>query len=254
MSLPQAVAEYVSAERTALRRLSDGELTWCAAVAISDASHALRALAAVCFAKGVAVDVALVMHAPDFVREQAERWAGLDVYRALGLVERSEQAKAPEPIVVLGPWRQHHSGTWYRLHHGSPIWGAIVKREEWELSPNRLLNGFSIALARCDGDKNDADHEARKRGWVLLDAEPITTVVRLEPWQTWPEGRRARIGETPHGLRYCVIGVDHEGWAVAGLPQVDHIVRIIAHGPQTGPEGERLAMAAALALGFVEGA
>lgn len=160
---------------------------------------------------------------------------------------------APPAPVVLGARRPRTQGKtygpWVRLNLATGAEGATAYddsdgHEAWSLRDGDTL------IATGAGNMDDADAEARERGWVLLDVKPLPEPVALGPWYEMGGTRYRDAGDPSHP--YAMIEVDSLGWSVKRRAGHGEYLRI-AHGPQTGAEGERLAMVAALALGFVEG-
>lgn len=244
--LTTAVAAYITARSDA-----DSAPPWARIMREDVAAARMRELLAACFAADVSLDDALVLHAPDYVRGEAERW-GTMVARI-----------SPPAPVVLGPWRRVDgvvAEEWVRLMVGTKqetvglratVHGWADYRRSSDLSGERRYS----SPQPIEEVKSAADRFARRRV-VVLDAEPLPEPVALGAWNTDLMGRRFRATASP-GPLFCAIAVGPEGWGVSTRPILTYPParsELAAHGPQTGAEGERLAVVAALALGFVEGA
>lgn len=93
-----------------------------------------------------------------------------------------------------------------------------------------------------DAARAAADAYARAQGWVLLDAEPDALEGCTITFSRGTTGRLCYLKrDTTPSL--CVLLYPDVGWSVWY-----HHARL-AHGPQTGAEGERLLRAALTALG-----
>jgi hypothetical protein len=194
---------------------------------------------AACFGADVSLSDALVLHAPDYVRGEAERWGAM--------VARI----APPAPVVLGRWDVGEG--WFVRY---PIDAEPLLENAIALSNDV---GAHVALDKCPmfrvptGGQEGAsavDEWMRAQGWVLLDAEPVPwpTPMRLRPWRAEAGDRRRRLVDWSNEI---AVEVAHSEWRVNAIR--GFWSSVAAHGPQTGAEGERLAMVAACALGFVEG-
>ncbi len=154
--------------------------------------------------------------------------------------------------VVLGPWRGDDTGRFYdgdqRVRVGGPLSTlplvAVIDgwfAQGWDqcMGTELLSSGSANDIADA---RRKADDWARAQGWVLLDAEP-----------GYLRGSKITLGRSSAGQlcsRECdttpplrVKTYRYEGWSVW------HDGRHLAHGPQTGAEGERLLRAALTALG-----
>lgn len=242
--LPTAVVAYVAALADA-----DSAPPWARIMREDVAAARMRELLAACFGADVTLDDALVLHAPDFVREQAREWAAM-------------AAKiAPPAPVVLGPWHTpltSKDGGTVRYPVSIPTWpnaSVVVGKAKTFVFARTDVIVFRTEQTGQEG-QDAADEWMRAQGWVLLDAEPLREPVALGAWHADLIGRRFRATTSP-GPLFCALAVGPEGWGVSTRPILTYPPvpsELAAHGPQTGAEGERLAMVAALALGFVEGA
>ena len=151
----------------------------------------------------------------------------------------SQPHEAIGPI-VLGEWEVWPWGASYRYNVRTRLPGMYVFENLYS-----LYDAAAPPIVTAPGNHDEADNDARERGWVLLDADPITKSARLTPWRTEPGARRRRFIDYSNGV---AVEVTPLGWCVKTWRKREPD----AYGPQTGAEGERLAMVAALALGFVE--
>lgn len=171
--------------------------------------------------------------------------------------EQMPEPAADDGVIVLGPWKHYEEGS-ARVQIGGPLGPPplLAFSDEWlaqRLDPSTgvELLGWSGSVPDLAGARRDADTWARNAGWVLLDLEPDSlrgvTVCRTPGRAVWLNSPNESVFEmAKHNLTAVVSEQGwRQGWRVydPGRREMD------AHGPQTGPEGERLLRVALHALG-----
>jgi len=161
-----------------------------------------------------------------------------------------------EAPMVLGPWiggcRAHVAGPVGALHLRAhkdqdrrwfEVWYAVGAELRWCAT----ADDRDTACA-------DADAWARAQGWVLLDLEP-GSLRGLHVWRqpsltgggaaTWRRLDNDDLSEMLKNHTTLRFGIPDVAWCVLH-PEA---LKLIAHGPQVGAEGERLLLTALRALG-----
>lgn len=151
-----------------------------------------------------------------------------------------------DDFVILLPWHHYVRGAHFRAHLTAPgVDGIRVDETHYT-----IRDAYDVHVLTAPGGKDAADTSARTAGWILLDAAPLTIGKRgvLGPWRRELGVSRRMCPVEGKLATPCL--VNREGWLVSVLLEEAHAV--VAQGPQTGTLGERMATAAALALGFDE--
>lgn len=185
-------------------------------------------------------------------RLQAEIMAHDTTRSQVGKAPKPEQTP-PEEVIVLGPWR-NENGVMRREKLTEP-WKGYAFMHAYPATPKGAWSCIRPERAReADGVYHDiggmpvADDWARDR-YALIDAEPGSVVGVLG---SWCENWGAKRCDAHQATTDTFIEVALRQWNI-GRRRSNGTYERLAHGPQTGEEGKRYALAAAHALGLTGG-